>query len=585
MPKIRLKQKYGHYGCGDQSFHAGKVYEVSSKIAYYLVNSQKVAVEVSALEEKIIKEKKVLEPSQFNSPLSPLGLNTLKIALIRLGGIGDTLVLAGQATAIKRKYSDCNITLYIRDLASSEIVQGNKDVDRVVMAGNKMWNSLLSHILQQDFDIVYDSRYMTKIIFKNPEDNEDDIAENEKLLEPYKDEFLVFPFKNNNIYSKENLNTYDLGLKTALLEGSPDDMFVNIDKKDYDMLSLLENDVYVTVHNGSDFARQTKCWVTAYWNDVVKYIKSRGMKVIQLGNSLEEKIEGAIDMRGKSNIKQTSAFINKARLHVDTEGGLVHIARAVRTRSVVLFGPTSFGFFKYDENINIETPSQCKDCWWTTDMWWRDCPKGDTIPPRCMSELSPKLVIENIKKGLNMDAMEKRPDYDIKDVNEQFALELELDENHYKSEAWQNERVEMMMAQMKGKTALEVGAGDGYCVEVLTQRGYDVTATEISKIRLDRMKKRGIDAHYADVNKLPFPDNSFDTVFCGEVLEHIDSVAQGFKELERVCKPDGRIVISLPVEKGHRGIKMHLWGIDMFPIEKDGRTNMVVMNFERINRE
>jgi ubiquinone/menaquinone biosynthesis C-methylase UbiE len=142
-----------------------------------------------------------------------------------------------------------------------------------------------------------------------------------------------------------------------------------------------------------------------------------------------------------------------------------------------------------------------------------------------------------------------------------------------------------MMSQAKGKDVLEIGAGDGYCVEVLKRRGYNVVATEISKIRLERMKAKGIDAHYADVNNLPFPDNTFDTVFCGEVLEHIDSMGQGMKELERVCKPGGRIVVSLPVAKYHRGIKMHLWGIDLFPIQRDGKQDMIVLSFERINRE
>jgi ubiquinone/menaquinone biosynthesis C-methylase UbiE len=142
-----------------------------------------------------------------------------------------------------------------------------------------------------------------------------------------------------------------------------------------------------------------------------------------------------------------------------------------------------------------------------------------------------------------------------------------------------------MMAKVRGKKVLEVGAGDGYCVEVLKKQGYEVSATEVSQVRLDRMKRRGIDAVYGDVNGLPYPDNYFDSVICGEVLEHIDSMAKGLSELERVCKKDGIIIISLPVSPEMRQIKMHKWGIGHHEILREGKISMVVLTLERINRD
>jgi len=50
----------------------------------------------------------------------------------------------------------------------------------------------------------------------------------------------------------------------------------------------------------------------------------------------------------------------------------------------------------------------------------------------------------------------------------------------------------------------------------------------------------------ADINKLPFDSASFDSVICSEVLEHIPEHEEALKELMRVLKPQGSLVISVP---------------------------------------
>jgi len=585
MPKIRLKNKTGSYGCGDRNFEAGKEYNVDYNLAYYLVHTAKVAEEVTPLSPLPLPDKLDKDTAESIAPVLHAPEGYLKIAAIRLGGIGDSLILAGLATAIKRKYPKSFITLYIRDKSGADIISGHPDVNRVVQVGNKVWATFVERsILTKDYDIVYDNRYMTKVYYKDHKAFAKDKQITDDIFKQYQDLYDTFPYTNNEIPKTFKLNEYDLMLLSANLVGSPDDMFINMKDRDYDMLALLEGDNYITIHNGADVSRQTKCWSAEHWTKLVSKLKKDGIKVIQLGASCEEPIEGAINMAGRSTIKQTAAFLARAKLHIDSEGGLVHIARAMATRSVVLFGPTSRLFFEYECNVNVEPTTDCKDCWWTTDMWWRECPKGKPYPVPCMNSITPDIVYKAIQKALKQKPMEKIPRYDKSDVNEKFALELVLDEKHYKASPWQYDRIETMMSRVKGQTVLEVGAGDGYCVEVLQKRGYTVTATEVSKIRIERMKKKGIRAQYADVRKLPFPDNSFDTVMCGEVLEHIPSMAEGLKELERVCKPDGRIVVSLPVGDDYQKLKMHLWGIRHHSILRQGALDLIVMEFEQINR-
>lgn len=50
----------------------------------------------------------------------------------------------------------------------------------------------------------------------------------------------------------------------------------------------------------------------------------------------------------------------------------------------------------------------------------------------------------------------------------------------------------------------------------------------------------------ADICNLPFEDNSYDTIFCNHVLEHIADDAKAMQELYRVLKPKGMAILQIP---------------------------------------
>lgn len=579
-----LKQEGGEYSWNSRSYEAKKILNVTNQEAYYLVNDAKAAILVdekgSPIESPASQEKHSKTPI---NPLRPPNPDDIKIAMIRLGGMGDSLILAIQARAVRRKYPKSYIVAFIRDRLGAEVLNIIGSVDHVIISGDKNWAGTLDSIKDRDFHIIYDNRYGTKVYYINSSQFKKDKEETDKAFAPWEKYYHNFPFNCNKLTTENpNLSEWELIYKSCCLKRKEEDFSLKLESKDMAMANLLEGEKYVTIHNGADLARQTKCWHTDYWNEVSKYLKDQGYKVIQLGVLLEEKVEGAVDMLGKCTIRQTIGLITKAEFHIDTEGGLAHLARMVGTRSIVLFSPTPVSFFGYKENVNIETPFECKGCWWTTDFWWRECPKGYENPPPCMRQLTPDLVIKAID---NMPELGRIKDPEPTDeFYDNWAIEMPLNEGHYKAEPWQWDRVYTMMEMVRGKNVLEVGAGDGYCASVLKSRGHQVTATEISQVRLKRMLAAGIDAHYADINDLPFPDASFDTVICGEVLEHIESPGKGLAELERVCKPDGKIIISLPVSKAHWEFKGHLWGLEHHSILREGKLDMIVMSMERINR-
>jgi len=56
--------------------------------------------------------------------------------------------------------------------------------------------------------------------------------------------------------------------------------------------------------------------------------------------------------------------------------------------------------------------------------------------------------------------------------------------------------------------------------------------------------------YYGDINSLPIPNESFDYVLCTEVLEHVPEPIKAIKELVRICKKGGKIIITTPFTSG-----------------------------------
>jgi ubiquinone/menaquinone biosynthesis C-methylase UbiE len=101
------------------------------------------------------------------------------------------------------------------------------------------------------------------------------------------------------------------------------------------------------------------------------------------------------------------------------------------------------------------------------------------------------------------------------------------------------------------RTALEIGAGTGFFSLNLRQAGVldEVHVTDISPGMVEAAKANAaqlgfdIEGRIADAEELPYPDETFDIVVGHAVIHHIPDVEQAFREMLRVLKPGGRVVI------------------------------------------
>jgi SAM-dependent methyltransferase len=94
---------------------------------------------------------------------------------------------------------------------------------------------------------------------------------------------------------------------------------------------------------------------------------------------------------------------------------------------------------------------------------------------------------------------------------------------------------------------LDAGCGASIFPVYLAKQGHRVTGVDLEVPEgLDRMHDVHVDYVRAGITELPFPDCSFDAVFCISVIEHLGhhGVRGALSELRRVLRPGGRLLVT-----------------------------------------
>ncbi|MEJ7718434.1 MAG: bifunctional 2-polyprenyl-6-hydroxyphenol methylase/3-demethylubiquinol 3-O-methyltransferase UbiG [Thermoleophilaceae bacterium] len=105
--------------------------------------------------------------------------------------------------------------------------------------------------------------------------------------------------------------------------------------------------------------------------------------------------------------------------------------------------------------------------------------------------------------------------------------------------------VDRLGVDPKGLRALDIGCGGGLLAEEFARLGCRVTGVDPSEESIaaarDHARESGIDIEYrvAPGEELPFAEESFDIVYCCDVLEHVDDLGRVVAETARVLVPGG----------------------------------------------
>jgi len=116
---------------------------------------------------------------------------------------------------------------------------------------------------------------------------------------------------------------------------------------------------------------------------------------------------------------------------------------------------------------------------------------------------------------------------------------------------YHSHRLEKVISVLKNyhfNRLLDVGCGDGSFSVLLKSFTNEVYGVDISEKAVESANEKITKACVVTVDEeaLPFEDNFFDAVFCGEVIEHLYDPDYLLAEIHRVLKPDGLCIITTP---------------------------------------
>lgn len=126
--------------------------------------------------------------------------------------------------------------------------------------------------------------------------------------------------------------------------------------------------------SGALYSATTKEWELKKWKELLNRLVSHNIKyqILQVGTIKDPLLPHVKDLRGRTTLYEAATLLKKASLFLGLESGLQHLAAAMHTPSIIIFGgrsrPSETG---YPFNYNITRSPACVGCGLNSD-----CPHG-----------------------------------------------------------------------------------------------------------------------------------------------------------------------------------------------------------------
>lgn len=267
------------------------------------------------------------------------------------GGIGDALLMTPSFKAIKEQYPGCELSVLCTHPLHKESFENNPYIDKLVNLMSSPWQSIctmlhLFSVRRAPYGMLRPSRFYTQHASEIIAD----------LLE------IKLGERKPEIFLSEE----EMEMAKGFLKNIPNP---------------------VTIHITSSCSANQN-WPKGNWEDLVRSMPE--YTFIQLGSAREEKVEGAMDLRGKTTLRESYALIKYSRSFAGVISSMAHATAAFDVPGVVLFGASLPAIWGHDNNINIYKGIPCAPC--------IDVLGGSACPydKECMR----KITVEEVRSAL-----------------------------------------------------------------------------------------------------------------------------------------------------------------------------------------
>ncbi len=345
------------------------------------------------------------------SAISQVPLTDASILIILMGSIGDVARGLCLVSHIKNNMPKSRVTWLVEPLCA-ELVRLHPRIDKIIIFNRPrnvlgVWD-LSKDLLREHFDISLDlQRHFKSGCFSLLSGAKRRIGFNRHNANEFN---WIFNNEHINFISNElpKLQHY---LEFTKYLGLPEPAFLDFGLSSLDERSAGSDIIakidkpFVAVVMGSSW--ESKDWFfEGYYRLVKEILFSKKIQVVLLGDrsqvsaatELNEKIGSSnlINLVGKTSIKELVAVLNAAAAGVGPDSGPGHLAAAVGTPFVTLFGPTSperTAPYKC-EHLVVQSGASCVSC------YKKKCPDLDR---QCMRLISVESVQEKLSMALGTD--------------------------------------------------------------------------------------------------------------------------------------------------------------------------------------
>lgn len=329
----------------------------------------------------------------------------MKILVIRLSSIGDIILTTPVLKAFKEKYPEATIDFLVLDKFKAAI-EGLPYIDNLILFNKKENDGLKNmkifaeKLRENGYDYVFDlhSKLRSKVISKHLG-------------------VKCYRYKKRSWWKT-------LLVKLRLIKYEVDDTIVKnyfgafkdfgLEYKGEDLTFSFSSGIEEKFNEYVDLpvmapgaSKNTKKWTPEGFGTLAKLIFEKygketvligGKEDIEVCNKINEISGGhTINLAGKLSLKESGALLSRAKFLVTNDSGPFHIARGVKCKTFVIFGPTSPGMFDFGENDTlIYSGESCAPCSLHGD---KVCPKHHF---NCMKNIKGEMILKEIEKKIKL---------------------------------------------------------------------------------------------------------------------------------------------------------------------------------------
>lgn len=350
-----------------------------------------------------------------------------RVLVVRLRSIGDTVLATPSLIALKRFLPDAQIDILLEDWVAP-VLDGFDAVDSVLSVGNGLSSRIKTawQIRRKRYDAAFNLHGGTTATFFTFASG----ARHRVGFTEYQYSFLYNHLLTSatDFWHRENTHSAEqqlalLGFAGVKVEERPKSRLVVTEQA----LASLENKFFDAeiqrctaakdFFAGGDFALfhptaafATKTWALKNFARTAEFLHEKGLHTIAIAATHETEVLECLKRESKIPITtfddltlpEITALASKAKLFVGNDSGIAHIAAAVNTPSVVIFGSSNRSHWRPltdapNEIVYEEFPCQ-------------PCP-GDKCrefgEPKCILSIRPQKVLEAIDKILGVEKKQK----------------------------------------------------------------------------------------------------------------------------------------------------------------------------------